>query len=1059
MRRFLLTVLLVSAGNAALVSVAGGVGGLQARQADPEVESARQRRDSMAFGGAPGTRVQEIEDARVGAPPIPHEYVDAATGETVLIRDFVRWTVSIQRALPAEGDTNRRQRARAEDVRLRMYRPPETLEEALAVANGEAGAMHRLLQWTVTAGASQADFINAALAGSDEARENVDPDAVIQLTDGVTIRDEERNLVIQGEEIEVHANENRARGAGPFQVRHEAFHMAGVGLELARKDMGDELRIRRAAEIHVFGSLALPDGRTVIELDDEDMRPGLLQSDGGALLVREIDEANGAERLHFTVEDNVRVQQEGGRQLLAERVAIRGSRPLTAPEGAPAPPWRAERFEANGNVELSVPKEEDGGKTFVLALGAQRLLHVLHADGTRTTTLEGQPRLTMRGDLPLDALPARERHGLLIASARNRARLEPAPLTDVPPDAERTSVLRLVLEGDARVERHTLDGAGVSDTLEGDHMALVIREQPGDPTAVGDRRSQRYVAVGFAVTGDVTMGGSRVSGWTHRLIGQHLDSQHPALIAEGPGTSFVFHDLASGERLLGGSPSRRPQAPSAPGADPDAAPRREWALERVHAGGGVTIQTSFGGAVIGIPAELEGRELTYDRISDRARMRGGPTSPARIRVMEPGTPGHELTARSMGLDRASGTVDAEGRVRGTLHLREQDEGAGVAIAVDALQGNLSTAPRSFRVATDGRIEVRGHVLGKGIDPAPETEQVVRIEGGVVAEVTSAMRAIDSLRCAELEVAFVQLTANAPPAPSAPTAQPGRPGSAGSRSVPALPTGAPVRWEIETERITARVGGGGLERFEAVNGVQVTGDDGQVVGEVLTYDAATRVLNVRGGSEGLARATFGEEDFRSEVLASALSVLWATGGPERLAAHAPAHVLMIRRRKDLPTGLERFVVSTKGDLVMTPSTLTTLEHFEIRRSAKERPELPWEPASVLWADRLDITGRHLLDREDAEVDRIVASGPRTTLRTGAGEGETTVWGHRFDLDVRTSLATLSAAPGQQLTVRRGPEGRDDWMSRQTKIVINLETGMIRDVADGSLIIRGEGRTGR
>ena len=102
--------------------------------------------------------------------------------------------------------------------------------------------------------------------------------------------------------------------------------------------------------------------------------------------------------------------------------------------------------------------------------------------------------------------------------------------------------MRLLLK-----ERNESELAGIRERLRD-----TVDDEPGG--------TARIVAVSFAVLGDVRLGGTRMSGMTHRLVGTDLDLGSPVFEASGPGTSFAFHGLGGEQRMLGGDESTRSPA-------------------------------------------------------------------------------------------------------------------------------------------------------------------------------------------------------------------------------------------------------------------------------------------------------------------------------------------------------------------------------------------------------------------------------------------------------------------------------------------------------------------
>ena len=184
---------------------------------------------------------------------------------------------------------------------------------------------------------------------------------------------------------------------------------------------------------------------------------------------------------------------------------------------------------------------------------------------------------------------------------------------------------------------------------------------------------------------------------------------------------------------------------------------------------------------------------------------------------------------------------------------------------------------------------------------------------------------------------------------------------------------------------------------------------------------------------------------------------ATDGPDRVDASAGARAVLIRRgTKKSDAALERFTVLCTAPVRVTRTQLITenaREAFEIRRHVKPAMTSPWSDPARLWANRLRVVGNDLLSGRVADVLTVTASGPNTALQVGTGDDQTTVWGNRFELDIATSLATLTGTAQNPLEIHRGRNDDPQGVSRQNRIVVDLKTGMVVAADQLEVIIRG------
>ena len=141
-------------------------------------------------------------------------------------------------------------------------------------------------------------------------------------------------------------------------------------------------------------------------------------------------------------------------------------------------------------------------------------------------------------------------------------------------------------------------------------------------------------------------------------------------------------------------------------------------------------------------------------------------------------------------------MEARGRVRGTLVAASRAD-SGPTGGLLLPERRLGT-PATFGVATNGRIEIRSQVGSAPWDPRLDTEQILVIEGDLVAELTSDTLQTDRLRAGYLEVALMRSRPEPQDAPTASTARMG-----GMQTSPRQPRKTPpderlVPWTVETE---------------------------------------------------------------------------------------------------------------------------------------------------------------------------------------------------------------------------------------------------------------------
>ncbi|MFV1957974.1 MAG: hypothetical protein ACC662_01040, partial [Planctomycetota bacterium] len=411
----------------------------------------------------------------------------------------------------------------------------------------------------------------------------------------------------------------------------------------------------------------------------------------------------------------------------------------------------------------------------------------------------------------------------------------------------------------------------------------------------------------------------------------------------------------------------------------------------------------------------------------------------------------------MTLDRARGEIEARGGVRAEVYVADaSDRPAGMA-SLGITEPQVG-APVTFGVATNGRIEIRGLLAQETRKLQPDADQIVRIEGGVVAEVVAASTAIDRLRAQDLEVTLRRSRPLPTSSPTAPLARMAPRGSPSVEATPArgdTPRADPIPWGLEAEILTARLGRAGFETLEALDGARLTSKGTTIQGGRIAYDGHRMEVTVRGEKGAPGRASFGPAKQRNEIWSPQILLHLDKGGPRQVDAEAPTQAVLIRRSKDDPNLLERFTVTCSQPVRVTPSRLTTEGDglVEIQRHIRVAPGAAWSQPAHLWANRLVVEGRDLLSGKRPDVETVTASGPRTVLQVGEGSSRTTVWGYRFQIDVAPALATLTGTPAYELRIRRGPDDQPRMVSRQKRIVVDLKTGMPRNWDQVQFILRG------
>jgi len=657
-------------------------------------------------------------------------------------------------------------------------------------------------------------------------------------------------------------------------------------------------------------------------------------------------------------------------------------------------------------------------------------------------------------------------NGRLTLSCRDRAWIGPLPAGAPTGGLDPATLQQISLRGLASIEREQLGPDGGQDVLEADAIDLVVMPKTRNEETNPMNAESRMTAIHFAALGNVRIGGTRLRGAAHRLVADDLHTSRPHITAEGKGTRFELAQIGSRQRLLGPDPVSGATGENDTGTSgPTSAGRRpapRWALQRLLARGRVDIDTSLGGPAIGIPAHLTGDEVSYDRISRRARLVA--TGPASALIAWSATPANTNTveARTMMLDRAAGRLTADGAVRGSLFVSHRG-------------GRSSLMPRAARpsrdrlrggtlvIHTDVRIDLLLARAGSSTSPEVGQEQTIRIAGPVTAELRAADHSVDRMRSESLEVALVLLPQKprTTVAAAAPNARVG-PG----RTRPTAPH-RPKRIGPTFERYDVRAGSlrvdmlhGKVREVEARGDVDLEGRAGHVRGDRVSYDDEAGRIEVVGTAAHPAIALLGKTDQRSEVEAERLLMQLTDGAPTQLEAQAPAgrtsEVQLYRDVAKKPGQLEWFSVTYQGRIVITNEAMQA-GRVRVTRRVRAAGRTDWGEPSILRAPSLRVMGKDLLSMKAHahEVRRIVAEGGATPGRmneahfqSGSGQDKVQVWSHRFDLDVARSRAELTGTPTRDVTLLKG----NGLHSTYTKVTIDMNTNLPVYIAGSRILWR-------
>ncbi|MDJ0974238.1 MAG: hypothetical protein QNJ98_07250 [Planctomycetota bacterium] len=1028
----------------------------------PTVEVPTESR--IPLPGETNSAINKVKGVFVQAPPEFVVWRDPDNpADPVEIPSYYAWTLRAESVEPLTRNDGDRIGALCRNVVFDTFRSPRTHVEALSLARQDRGAQNAVLHRRIEAAEARVfgRMVPQLLQDqSERAKVRLSSDSEIRFSKNLKVFDADERLTITGEEITAYPKLGTASGKKDFVLKHAAFVITGRGIELNKIDEGRALaEILQKASLQLLEDPSKSDGGSVLGFDGNKFRRATVTAEGRAIIRR--DELPTGERLRIEMFDYVHLSQEGGRSLDAKRLTVEAIQDVDpqAPTRARSGGWRLRKLEADGDVQLRETRERAGGKKTLLTARTDHLTHDVPTSGAPTTLFEGKTSLTFEGDVPLDG--RQKQDGLVRASSRDRLWIGPVVDRTPPEGIEAESLRRVLLIGDARLERHGRGTATADeDILEGDEIELVFFADPltkerrpaDDGLASG---MDRVTALEFTAKGHVRLGGTRVNGSTDLLVATDLASSNVKISAVGKGTRLSFPEIRTNQRLVGRDKPATPRAP--PGAVPaDRAsddPEGSWHVRRLTASGNVDVATTLGGPALGLSTHMTGLRLTYEELSNLARLEGGAGSPARIEADSLGDKPNRIEAQTLSLDRGRGLVAAKGGVRGELWTERK--GLNAESVRGAFRRGNPAPPSVLEIVTDDRIDIGIVRTGPRGGVQLDTEQTVKIHGPLTAELRSDRMLIDRLRADMLEIALVLASREAPDAAPSPTLPGLRKAPEGrtERKPRALRADQLMRMKVDAGEITADVSGGTAKRIEAFGGVKLSSEMGEVTGKRIIYDGAARTVDVLGQGARGAEAWFAtEQGMRNMVAAERFLLTLGENGTDRIQAEPAAGQRVIARlfHTSAPdaqgrTQLEGYAIWSRGPIDMRPNAVTATGVVVERRVSRNSGGT-WSAPAQLWSPTLRVEGRDLLrsgnqglTNGQRNVQKVIAEGESTTIQTGTGRNLLRVRGQRVVLDVEAEQAVITGAPGKPVRSTKG-EGESEVDGVWTEATIDLKTGL-------------------
>ena len=1064
MKRLLLFLGFSAVGTAILVLIAGGLANPTKRE--------REGGELPVSDKAPGARpsletpdgqldIERASNITQMAPPTRIVWKDRLSDETITIDNFQPWRCTAREIHPLPVPATGGQGARLEEVVIELFREPESRAEALALRDGTGDARYdTLLHQRFQAGHAR---VTGKLGEAMAARRNGGTadaslgDSAIELSQDIVLVDKGQGIVIRGGEravLTVYPERGHAKGKGQFALDHDAVRMTGTGLVLDRNRERGYIRVevKENPRLRIEKADAAGGDATMFDFGGGDFEPTTVTSSGRAVLEREMMRRETVLTVMF--HDQVYAAQVSGRTLEAGRATLVAYRPTTP--AATSDGWKLRRFHADRHVTIHYPGRTKDDEPYLATIDASRLRYDVPEDGREpTTVLEEDVEIRMRGEIAVLGPD-----GMLRATCRDRAWIGPLPPEAPDGGVARELLRQIALRGDAVLARTTMAAVGREESIRADAIDLVVwpqerAGQDGKPAPdTGTPESRRMTAIHFAAVGAVHLAGAQVEGDTERVVADDLHTTAPRVFAEGEGTRFSFRRIARDQGLLGPATDGTAGDGSGQGADAaPGAPEGRWMLQHVVARGAVDIDTTLGGPALGIPASLQGDEITYDGLSRIARVRAEGGEPVRIGWSASGTRTNHVATRTLTLDRAAGRLTAEGGVEGELYVSRDGARPGLAMPGTArrrLGPALDSAELTVR--TDNRIDLTLARLEGSVRPTPGAQQWIRIAGPVTTELRTSSRTVDRMRSESLDVALAWQMPDERPTgmTTVPAARAEGPRSTGAAEpLREQPAPALERIDVQAGNVRVDLDAGEPRYMVAEGGVDLRSRDGHVTGARLTYDGARRRIEVHADARAPARALLGSSNERSEVQAERMIVDVQGGRVSRLEAHAPAgrtsDIHIYRSQPDKPGTLEWFDLTYQGNIVMTDARLLT-QRVRLVRRVRKAGETTFGDPMVLRAPRLMVTGTRMLATQESErdVQTIEAlesgtgPGSEVNLVYGKDAERTELWGHRLVVFVPRQRARLEGRPGRDLRIRQGGRLTMDKQEIELDLTTNLPT---------------------
>ncbi len=1012
-----------------------------------------------------GLNVSGAENLFVEAPPEPIEFEDPEhPGYRIRIPYFVAWKFHANSLLPTAKSTEGDEvGVLCRDVTLQMFRRPKTHDEALALKKGDRKPV--LVRIFKAKEARVHGRIASQLREKEGSRPRVDADrnSLVHLTKDVFIDDIEEGLEITGSRVKVWPKLGKATGTGTFEVEHEAFVITGTGMKLEKLDSGRTLiEIMEQPNLRLVNELQA-DSRAgdLFQVQEGEFREATIRSTGRALIRR--DDSGPQEQLNIDMRGDVRMNQEGGRSLDADRLTV-----LALKEDAPDAPtearskgWRLRRLTADGHVNLKFLDETDPKAAKLFGATTDHLTHRVPTAGVPTTLMEGPTRITFEGDVPIDG--GARKNGVVHAYARERVWIGPVSGYEPPPGVKVESLRRVILEQEASVKRFGATAKNNEyDELEGDRIEVVFVTT--EALALGPKKTETPAgpvkqerggvqALEFLATGNVRLGGSRVEGRMDSLRALNLHGATPLLVTKGERTWLRFSGIGENQRLLGANeqapatpgPLAAPSTPKTPGVTAQKRVKPTWRLRRLQATGEVDVTTSLGGPSLGMPLHVMGDQITYDALRGLAELDGGAGRVAQIHAEARGGQRNELKARHLSFDRNAALVHAKGAVRADLWTPKSGTRSG------GLRDSFKSAPKkkatALEIRTDAPIQV--HFVRKpGATGVQEgAEQRIDIDGPLSASLQSDDDTIDRLRANRLDVALVLSSEpgarRRPARPTTPASRaPTHPAPKSGRGAAPRPAPAPAltKVSLEAREVTTTLVDGAADVFTATGKVLLQNEMGRIQAERLVYRARDRSADVTGTAREQARAHFKDKaGLPNHVSADHFAMRWGEEGLERITAAGSESRPVLATLLDAgsknsapglqatpraPGELQRFKIRSHGRLVLEATNVTAYDVWITQQRSRDRGRTWTRPAHI-YAQRMIVRGRGLLGSgetprsvESLDAEQVDLAGKETYFTTVGKDGKAEIWGHTFHFDVAGELLTLRGRKDKPVRFTQG-----------------------------------------